>query len=70
MSGEELDSFDADEAKNRQNNAKDFFGWVVSLIGGAVTAGGCALMHTAIKYRMGADQGQGADGNGGAVWGR
>ncbi|MFC7976176.1 hypothetical protein ACFUT3_13145 [Streptomyces cinereoruber] len=49
--GETIDSYGPDEAANRQDTAKDTFGWIVVAVGGTLTLAGGALVVMAIKYR-------------------
>ncbi|MFE0652056.1 hypothetical protein ACFVZH_26100 [Streptomyces sp. NPDC059534] len=39
-SGDSAVRFGADEAQNEQDTSKDIFGWIVVLVGGAVSLGG------------------------------
>ncbi|MGW4234905.1 hypothetical protein ACWEF9_37515 [Streptomyces sp. NPDC004980] len=50
-SGKTTDTFGAEEAANQQDTAKDFFGWVVVVIGGTMALAGGGLAVMAIKYR-------------------
>ncbi|MFE6768543.1 hypothetical protein ACFVFD_06170 [Streptomyces fimicarius] len=49
--GGTTDSFGADEAADRQDSAKDFFGWIVVAIGGAIGLAGVGIAVLAVKYR-------------------
>lgn len=50
-SGDSAVRFGADEARQEQDSAKDFFGWIVILVGGGVSLGGVGILWLAIKYR-------------------
>ncbi|WP_433544413.1 hypothetical protein ACQPZG_04340 (plasmid) [Streptomyces sp. CA-294286] len=49
--GRTTDTFGAEEAANKQDTAKDFFGWVVVAVGGTLTLAGGGLAVMAVKYR-------------------
>ncbi|MFI5722292.1 hypothetical protein [Streptomyces cyaneofuscatus] len=49
--GGTTDTFDAEEAADRQDSAKDFFGWIVLAFGGALTLAGVGVAVLAVKYR-------------------
>lgn len=49
--GRTTDTFGAEEAANRQDSAKDFFGWIVVAFGGALTLAGVGVAVLAVKYR-------------------